>query len=178
MHQESHSGSADLPPSEPLDLDAVCVRYIPPVRDYLRSRGLRRDDLADALQEVFLRLISALKFGRVDLTRIEPWLIEIARRVAANARRRRRPPAASLDSCPEIAVSDPPPGADEELRIVREAIAQLPDPYQTALRMKHWNQACTAEIAESFGISPSAVYVRLHRARVLLLRRLEGVLWR
>jgi RNA polymerase sigma-70 factor (ECF subfamily) len=62
---------------------------------------------------------------------------------------------------------------EETRRIVRDAIAQLPDPYRTVLVLRDIEEMSTQEVAEALEITTSAVKVRLHRARQALFTLLR-----
>ena len=51
---------------------------------------------------------------------------------------------------------------------VRACIAQLPDNYRTVLMLRDIEELSTQEVAETLGMTPTAVKVRLHRARQAL----------
>jgi RNA polymerase sigma-70 factor (ECF subfamily) len=51
---------------------------------------------------------------------------------------------------------------------VRECISQLPDNYKTVLVLRDIEELSTQEVAESLSMTPTAVKVRLHRARQAL----------
>ena len=61
----------------------------------------------------------------------------------------------------------------ETRRIVRGAIEQLPDPYRTVLILRDIEEMSTQEVADALEITPSAVKVRLHRARQALFTLLR-----
>ena len=61
----------------------------------------------------------------------------------------------------------------ETRRIVRGAIEQLPDPYRTVLILRDIEEMSTQEVADLLEITPSAVKVRLHRARQALFTLLR-----
>ena len=66
----------------------------------------------------------------------------------------------------------------ETRRIVRDAIAELPDPYRMVLILRDIEELSTQEVADALEITPAAVKVRLHRARqalFTLLRRRSQV---
>jgi RNA polymerase sigma-70 factor (ECF subfamily) len=56
---------------------------------------------------------------------------------------------------------------------VRAAIEQLPETYRTVLVLRDIEELSTQEAAEVLDITPSAVKVRLHRARQALLTLLR-----
>jgi RNA polymerase sigma-70 factor (ECF subfamily) len=62
---------------------------------------------------------------------------------------------------------------------VRACVDQLPENYRTVLLLRDIEELSTDEVAETLGITPMAVKVRLHRARqalsTLLLTHYAGV---
>lgn len=56
---------------------------------------------------------------------------------------------------------------------VRAAIDQLPETYRTVLLLRDIEELCTQEVADLLGASPTAVKVRLHRARQALAKLLS-----
>jgi RNA polymerase sigma-70 factor (ECF subfamily) len=69
----------------------------------------------------------------------------------------------------------------ESARIVREAIARLPEQHRAVLVLRDLEERDTAEAAELLGTTPNVVKVRLHRARqalrTLLDREFGGQAW-
>ena len=61
---------------------------------------------------------------------------------------------------------------------VRDAIASLPESYRLVLLLRDIEELSTEETADALGITPNAVKLRLHRARMalrtLLSERLQG----
>jgi RNA polymerase sigma factor (sigma-70 family) len=100
-----------------------------------------------------------------------PWLLAIARRVAANHLLARDRRAALLSRAADVAEREPSPqpGAGEA---VAGALAQLRDDDRELLTLIAWDGLSPAEAAEVLGCSPAALRVRLHRAR----QRLRAVL--
>ncbi len=60
----------------------------------------------------------------------------------------------------------------ERVRLVREAIDQLPERYRVVLTMRDLDELSTTEVAEALSISEGSVRVRLHRARNALRKLL------
>ncbi len=127
---------------------------------------------ADLVQITLMHVHRARRDFRAD-GRFRPWVYAIA----ANARREllrgraRRPEAAfDLDRHPEPAVG--PATSTAADRLVRRALATLPEP-QREVVVLHWFQDLPfAEIAELLGASESAVKVRAHRAYQALAAQL------
>ncbi|MES1256082.1 MAG: sigma-70 family RNA polymerase sigma factor, partial [Acidobacteriota bacterium] len=63
-------------------------------------------------------------------------------------------------------------------RTVRACIDQLPDNYRTVLVLRDIEELSTQEVGQMLGMTPTAVKVRLHRARqalsTLLRRQLDA----
>ena len=138
------------------------------------------EDARDAVQEAFLAAYRAIDRFEGQ-ARISTWL----HRVVVNAclmklRSRRRKPEQSLDIETTAALtSDSSGNAQDELEghevrnFVRAAIAALPEPHQSVLRLRELEERNTLETAQVLSISPAAVKTRLHRARTALRSRLE-----
>jgi RNA polymerase sigma-70 factor (ECF subfamily) len=115
-------------------------------------------------QETFLRAYRALARGeRWDNPRA--WLYRVASRLATDHYRRRKLlrwlPLG--DRCP-----DPRPGIGEstaERLAVQAALVTLPPKYRVPLVLYTCEERSVAEIAETLGLSASAVKMRLSRAR-------------
>jgi len=58
---------------------------------------------------------------------------------------------------------------------VRAAIDDLPDNYRTVLVLRDIEELDTAETALQLGLTPGAVKVRLHRARLALKERIGSL---
>ncbi len=58
--------------------------------------------------------------------------------------------------------------------ILQEAVDRLPESYRTVFVLREVEQLSTMETAESLELSEEAVKTRLHRARALLRREIEG----
>ncbi|WP_158590027.1 RNA polymerase sigma factor [Amnibacterium setariae] len=92
------------------------------------------------------------------------WLFGVARNLIGNEYRRRagRPTPFPLDDAEAL-------DARAESRFdaieVHAALATLPAAQQELLRLTYWDGLSAAEAAESLGITPAAVWVRLTRAR-------------
>jgi RNA polymerase sigma-70 factor, ECF subfamily len=106
-----------------------------------------------------------------------PWLYAIAGNAVRGQRRsagRRSRLAARLSAAPQAAPgSDPADGVvlGQSLAV---ALAQLPERDQELLRLVAWEELTDARaLGLVLGLSPSAVRVRLHRARRRLRRLLD-----
>ena len=157
--------------------------------------GLRmcgeREDAKDVLQDTLLAAYRSLR----DLDRPDAmvsWLYRVAANACLMKRRKRVDEPERELSLEELApdpdrgaaVEIPDPGelpddAAERSRIrerVAAAIRDLPVPYRIVLVMRDMEQLTTQETAEALGLELSAVKMRLHRARLMLRKTLEGAL--
>lgn len=121
----------------------------------------------DALAETFLVAWRRLN----DVPRQElPWLLGVARRVVANARRadarrdalHERAGSHGLNAGRSVGTESP----------VMEALGRMAEPDREVLLLHAWEGLSAAETAAVLGCSPVASRLRLYRAR----RRLERVL--
>jgi len=62
---------------------------------------------------------------------------------------------------------------EESLKLISEAIEQLPEEFKTVLILRDVDGLSTEEVGKLLDLSPPAVKSRLHRARLFLRKRLE-----
>ncbi len=156
--------------------EEIVKRYQGELFSYLR-RYLGDPALAeDAFQQTFLQLhlkCNSFERGR----RLRPWLYTIATNQAIDAQRRnKRHRAASLNggrdeqkSLLELSEGDVPSPEDqmqsqEYRQKVREAVAALPQPLQTAVNLIYYQGLKYREAAEVLDIPVGTVKSRLHAA--------------
>lgn len=136
----------------------------------------RLDDSAsreDAVQETFYKAFKNLdRLARPE--RLEGWLVRIARRVAADHRRRSALREKLLLERLERAT---PRGAP--LEWIWEEVQQLAPAFAEALRLRYREGRSYAEVAEALDVPVSTVRGRIYEARRALRRRLtaEGIRW-
>ena len=98
-----------------------------------------------------------------------PWLLGVARNTAANIRRASgRQDAVQSELVRLQHVIDFVPAVDvgvTERAELREALARLTPSEREALLLTSWDGLSARQAARVAGCSPSAMYVRLHRAR-------------
>jgi RNA polymerase sigma factor (sigma-70 family) len=126
----------------------------------------------DATEETFTRAWKALVAGEIS-EEMRPWLRHVARNVCYDVCRRRsklRPVEG-----PKIEAATPSAESSErhalrhvEDAFVRECVAEMPDHYQTVLRLREQYGLSYEEIAQHEEIPISAVESRLYRARIAL----------
>lgn len=145
------------------------------------------EDAQDTVQDAFLsafRNLDRFEGG----SRLSTWLHRIVVNAALmKLRTRRRRPEESIEPLlPAFAddghhlerISSWDEPVDEALeraetrRLVRTLIDELPDSYRTVLLLRDIEGLDTAETALALGLTPTAVKVRLHRARQALRTKL------
>jgi RNA polymerase sigma factor (sigma-70 family) len=132
--------------------------HVAAVRAYAARRdpALAEDVVADTFATCWRRL--------PDVPRAElPWLLAVARRSLANARRSRARQSALAERVaaqPAIGVAS----ADVDPRVA-EALAQLSERDREILLLVVWDGLDRAGIARVVGCTQQEVRVRLHRAR-------------
>ncbi len=127
----------------------------------------------DVAQDVMLRVHHALRTYRGE-AKFGSWIYRIAFNQALNvkARARHRVPHVS----DEVLATEPSGdrGADDQLqserrqRAVLACVHELPEVYQSALRLHYWLGATMSEIATLLDTPENTVKSYLHRARKLL----------
>ena len=137
----------------------------------------------DASQETFLRAfqhISRYDAGRPFAT----WLLSIAAHYCIDRLRRRRFSTFSIDEDEDDSPAYELPDANapnperesvrrEEKEKLHGMLASLDETDRAAIVMRYWHDASEIEIADSLGLTVSAVKSRLHRARLALGKRWE-----
>jgi RNA polymerase sigma-70 factor (ECF subfamily) len=141
---------------------------------------LDADDIDDVVQESFVRAFRGLAALK-DPARFAPWLLTIARnRALSRLARRRTSGDLAVELAREVEVTAvgtahlPDPGAEAELALVRQVIAELPEgPEKETVHLFYVEGSLSArEIAERLGVGKSAITMRLERFRAKVKRRL------
>jgi RNA polymerase sigma-70 factor (ECF subfamily) len=156
-------------------------------RVYLMALSMLRDEAEaeDVAQEAFLRAFRSLSKFRAD-SKFSTWLISITLNEARSRLRQRQ--LVKMESLDETAEDqrhvspallrdwrEIPSEALErkEVRsILRQAIEELPEIYRDVFVLRDVEEMSVNEVAEAMGVSISVVKVRLHRARIMLQKRL------
>jgi RNA polymerase sigma-70 factor, ECF subfamily len=158
---------------------------------YLTALSLVKNETEaeDVAQEAILRAYRKLASFRGD-AKFSTWLIAITLNEARS--RLREEKRAILDSLDDHSAEegDYTPAAltdwrevpsealeREEIRtLMREAVAELPDSFRQVVILRDMEELSVNETAEALGISIALVKVRLHRARLLLQKKLAPIL--
>jgi RNA polymerase sigma-70 factor (ECF subfamily) len=157
------------------DRDAVrflYVRYSDNVYGYVRS--IVRDDreAEDLTQHVFMKLVTVITKYEDRGVPFSGWLLRLARNVALDHLRRRRPTPTEDVLAVDTHVDET---SRERARDFHSALASLPDEQRDVVIMRHVVGLTPQEIAERMGRSESSIHGLHHRGRRALqveLRRL------
>lgn len=154
---------------------------------YVMALTLLKDDAdaEDVAQEAFFKAFRNLKSFRSE-SKFSTWLISITLNEArSRLRRKSAVPIESLDepSDGQEHVSpallrdwrEIPSEAIERMevrRLLQQAVADIPLIYRETFVLRDIEELSVNETAETLGISVASVKVRLHRARMMLQKRL------
>lgn len=141
-----------------------------------------RDDMDDAVQEVFVQAYKSIR-GFKGNSAFSTWLYRIAVNTAIKSMQKSKiRQAVSIDD-PDTGLSDalvsPNTHAPEALaeqnernRAIREAISTLPDMHKEVVILHYFQNCSCDEIAKAMGCSVGTVWSRLHYA----CKKLQGQL--
>ena len=132
------------------------------------------DYAEDAAQESFLRAYKNLH--RYDINRsFATWLLSIAAHYCIDKTRRKKLPTFSLHDdegtprgyIPDSSAIHPEKAliAGDQREEIQELLLSLEEMDRAAITLRYWHEASEVEIAETLGITVSAVKSRLYRAR-------------
>jgi RNA polymerase sigma-70 factor (ECF subfamily) len=160
--------------------DVLVLRYRSGVLASIGNRISNRSVAEDICQESFLLAFKALP-QLSDASRFGAWLHAIARRQAIRTSRGEARAAHSpLD---ELILSRSEVLGEsgweslkrkEEQSWIRQAVASLPEEFQTVIRLRYWAEMPLDRIAAFLGLPLTTVKWRLHRARALIRERLSA----
>ena len=132
---------------------------------HARGMGLDHDTSLDLVQEAFIKAFDRLEDCR-DGANYRSWLFRICRNLCLDELRNVRRlsvPMSAMDDGDDI--EDPRLGSDDLTLTLRAALERLPQALREAFLLKHDAGYTYEEIAELTEASPSAVKMRVHRAR-------------
>ena len=152
------------------EMEAVIDRYQNMVYGLALARTGSPADADDVFQEVFLAYHRSGKDFRDEEHR-RAWLlrttINMTRRVTDAARRQRTVP---LEEGAEI----PQPFQEPEENLLWQALRALPAEYREPIYLFYFEELSTRQIAQTLGLGPGAVRMRLTRGREMLRKTLKG----
>lgn len=168
-------------PAQPelLEFDALYRREFAYVWRMLRAHGVPEARIEDAVQDVFMVVYRRWADWQADSRALAPrsWLFGIARRVAANHRRRQaresRPPDLALVAEAE-APADERTARRRALAQLERALDELDERSRTVFVLAELEGMTGPEIAELVGEKLNTVYWRLRTARAKVTKKLQA----
>ena len=144
-----------------------------------------KDDAQDLAQEAFIKIYKNL--DKYDHERpFFPWMYKVAANVCYSMLRQSKSHATEITLEKVIEFSPLIPDRNthpeeyyqtkETQKLVRQAIAELPERYRVPLVLKYLEEMSYKEISEILDIPVTTIETRLYRGRSLLKKRLTGIL--
>jgi RNA polymerase sigma-70 factor (ECF subfamily) len=143
-------------------LHYLYVRYADDVYGYVNSIVGDPHDAEDITQNVFVKLLPAIKRYEQRAVPFAAWLLRVARNAALDHIRARR-----QIPCDEVRVSDPgheQVGSDR-LQSLRLALDSLPEEHREVMVLRHIAGLSPTEIAAVLEKTEGSVHGLHHRAR-------------
>lgn len=157
------------------DLSAIYREHHAFVWRSLYGFGLRGDEIRDAVQEVFV--VVHRRFDVFDgRCAIRHWLYGIARRVAADHRKKGSRRALRLHLVPDNEAAPDAPRTDESLtaaQLVERFLSLLDDDKRQVFLLAEVEGMTVPEIADALGVNLNTVYTRLRAARLRFRKEVE-----
>jgi RNA polymerase sigma-70 factor (ECF subfamily) len=159
-------------PEKPRDFDTLYRVTIAPLRRYLARLLGNTAEAQDIAHDAYLRVYPSVEKQSVD--RPEALLYVTARRLAINRLKRRSISPISRQSAEVDLAACSVPGvqqqvmARQELRLLEQAIAELPEGCRAVLLLRKVELLSHREIADRLGIAVSTVEKQHARALRLL----------
>lgn len=154
------------------DRDAVrflYVRYSDNVYGYVRSIVRDEREAEDLTQHVFMKLVTVITKYEDRGVPFSGWLLRLARNVALDHLRRRRPTPTEDVLAADTHADE---SSRERARDFHSALASLPEEQRDVVIMRHVVGLTPQEIAERMGRSESSIHGLHHRGRRALQQEL------
>lgn len=162
---------------EGISIDALYRKYSEALRRFLARRHVKRDEVADIVQETYCRV---LKSGELETIRHpRAFLFQVASNVMLNAAKHRR--SVGEDDAIDVSnaeIVDEQPSAyrrlkaEQELAIVRAALDELAPKCREVFVLNRFENRSYAQIAEELDLSVSMIEKYVSQALALLRKRL------
>lgn len=144
-------------------LQFLYVRYADDVYGYVNSIVRDAHEAEDITQDVFVKLLPAIKKYEQRAVPFAGWLLRVARNAALDHLRSWR-----QIPCDEVRVSDPgheQVGSDR-FRSLQAAFDRLPEEQREVMVLRHITGLTPGEIAEVLDKTESSIHGLHHRARL------------
>ena len=145
----------------------VVEDYSPMLLRLAMTRSLSTADAEDAVQEVFLRLLTQLPRFR-DGEHERAWLIRTTIHRASDLRKAASNRTLPLEEAEVVAMPE-----EAESSPILSAVQALPEKYSTVIHLYYYEGYTIKEIAKLHGLPTPTVGTRLSRGREKLRKLLE-----
>lgn len=145
----------------------VVEDYSPMLLRLAMTRSLSTADAEDAVQEVFLRLLTQLPRFR-DGEHERAWLIRTTIHRASDLRKAASNRTLPLEEADVVAMPE-----EAESSPILSAVQALPEKYSTVIHLYYYEGYTIKEIAKLLGLPTPTVGTRLSRGREKLRKLLE-----
>lgn len=156
--QRIYSGGADSSQA----FSELYARYSHSIYLYCRKLARQEDEANDVYQEAWIRFYKQAQTS-TSITKVQPYLIRIARNVFLNLRRDEPPWASELED--DLTHYTPDYGQEELFGLISTAIEFLEFSYREAFILRFYEGFSYKEMANITGDSVSALKVRVMRAK-------------
>ena len=137
---------------EVLPLEAALVRYI-------RRNGKSGDEVADILQEAYVRIYESARKQKPDM--VKPFVFSIARNLLIDLVRRSQVVAIETIADLDVTQDDLTPERQaigrEELRLLQDALDDLPPRCREVVKLRKIDGLSQREVAAHLGITENTV---------------------
>jgi RNA polymerase sigma-70 factor (ECF subfamily) len=158
---------------DPDAYEAIVRRHEGVLYRFARGMGFDHDTCLDVVQDALVKAYDKLADCR-DRSRFRAWLFRIARNLCFDVLRRARQIAIPLSHVAEVESIADERLDDLERSMVHQALDRLSPVLREAFLLKHDAGYTYEEIADITGAGPSAVKMRVHRARLELCEYFEA----
>jgi RNA polymerase sigma-70 factor (ECF subfamily) len=148
------------------------VRYKDNVYGYVLSIVRDQHEAEDVTQHVFLKLMSVIHKYQPRQVPFTSWILRVARNVAVDHLRQRRPIPCEEVYEPSHSTDD---SGRERLWGLEHALGTLPEDQRDVVVLRHLVGLSPGEIADQLGRSEASIHGLHHRARRAVQRELTSV---
>jgi len=157
------------------DMDAIhflYLRYKNNVYGYVLSMLRDEHEAEDVTQQVFMKLMRVIGKYEPREVPFTSWILRVARNVAVDHLRQRRPIPAEEVIETSRAVDD---SSRERRWGLEQALEELPEDQRDVVMLRHLVGLTPGEIADRMGRSEASIHGLHHRARQALRRELTRI---